>query len=348
MSTKKKCLGVVTTALAHQVVTFSSFGLILSAGHAQAYARATIVNRALYPASVTINYPGCRNDTFMVPAASMQNGKLVEGSATAPTYRGGCLISWISAQLSGSNASVQNYTSSGTGYSNFIIQPSGSGYRVYSNQELAAENSQSRQGKSPGFYITNKTNWPVSVALEQVGCLYYGTIKPGESFNRDTGAVWFTIKANIQPDGKEPRTDWDCVKPVAAVVGTIIAGAATAGAAAWLAAPAVAAGSAAAALAPIATSNAVIIGSAAAGGGAVATLKMGAEQIGQALQANSAGELKGQYAGYEWPFRCDQKPTYEIRGGWGRTQVTVDGNYVIDKGTPLQIVKTNDCGKNMM
>ena len=329
---------------AHAILVLSAIGITSLPVHA--YDRATIRNRSLYQATVEVNYPGCRNDKFVVPAATYTNGQLIEGVATAPTRRGGCLISWISAQLQGSQAPVQRYESSGTSYSNFILQGTNSGYRIWSNHELAAENSRSREGKSPGFYITNKTSWPVSVALQQVGCLYYGTIKPGESFDRNTGAVWFTIKANIQPDGKEPRTDWDCVKPVAVVVGTIVAAAATGGAAAWVG-PA-AAGSAAAALAPIATSNAVIIANAAASAGAVATLKMAAAQIGEALAPNGSEELKGQYAGYDWPFRCDQKPTYEIRGGWGKPQIDAQGNYYIDKGSQLQIVKINDCGNNMM
>ena len=49
-------------------------------------------------------------------------------------------------------------------------------------------------------------------------------------------------------------------------------------------------------------------------------------------------ELDNQYAGYEWPFRCDI-PEYIITGGpdignWG-------------KGKPLKITKINDCGNDM-
>jgi hypothetical protein len=322
--------------------------------NALAYDRATIENRTTFPASVTIKYPGCRSDSFNVPAGTVAKNGITPGRATAPTSRGGCLISSISASLQGAKFPVTTYTSSGTSYSQFILQGADGSYRVWSNHELAAENAKSREGKSPGFYITNKTKWPVSVALEQVGCLYYGTIKPGEVFNRNTGAVWFTIKANIAADGKEPRTDWDCVKPVAIVVGGILISAATAGAATFAALPAAGAGTAALALAPIATSSAVIvaggaIGGATVGGGAAGlTAKFTAEQIGTALAPNGAGELKGQYAGPDWPFRCDQKPTYEIRGGWGPTGTDKNGNYVVDPGTPLQIVKTNSCGNSMM
>ena len=79
--------------------------------------------------------------------------------------------------------------------------------------------------------------------------------------------------SNIQPDGKEPRTDWDCVAPVAAIVGSALLAAASAGTGVFLAVPAYAG-----ALAPIATSTAVTVsgaavfaaGESAAGGLAVA------------------------------------------------------------------------------
>lgn len=315
-----------------------------------AYPNATIRNRTKYRALVQVNYPGCRNDEFYVPAATFIKGETIEGFATAPTDRGGCLITWIAVTLEGWPGAVQRYESSGTGYSQFVIQSAESGYRIWSNQEIAAENAKKGEGigKSPGFYITNKTIWPVSVALDQVGCLYYGTLKPGEVFNKDTGAVWFTIKANIQADGKEPRTDWDCVTPVAEIVGAIIVTAATAGAGAFAELPAAAAGTAAAALAPIATSSAVIISGAAVGGALTGALTMTAKQIGELLTSTGKGELTGQYAGFEWPFRCDQKPTYEIKGGWGAPQKLPDGTWSVDKGTPLTIVKTNTCGNSMM
>lgn len=330
---------------ANAMLMLSTIGITSLPAHA--YDRATIRNRSLHQAIIQVNYPGCKNDSFIVPAATYSNGQLIEGVASAPTNRGGCLITWIAAVLIGSQNPVQRYESSGTSYSNFILQGSNSGYRIWSDQELAAENSRTREGKSPGFYITNKTIRPVSVALEQVGCLYYGTLKPGESFDRNTGAVWFTIKAHIQPDGQEPRKDWDCAKPVAAIVGAVLVGAVTAG---YGAVPA--AGTAAAALAPIAAGGtASVVAGAAIGGGlssaAVHLSKATAEAAGTKLTPNGSAQLMGQYAGYEWPFRCDQKPTYEIRGGWGKPY-TEKGEYYVDKGTQLQIVKTNDCGNKMM
>lgn len=327
------------------VVAFSSTPLVA----AHAYDRVTITNRTIFPASVEVNYPGCSNDRFSVPAGALQtDGSIVPGKATAPTYRGACLVTWISASLTGSDKGVTRYESSGTSYSEFTIQGTEDDFRVYSSHELANETGDFA-GKSPGFHITNNTLWPISIALSQVGCLYYDTIKPGHSFDRSTGAVWFTIQANIAADGKEPRSDWDCIKPVAIIVGSILASAATAGAASFAALPAAGAMTAAAALAPIATSSAVIVGGAAVTAAGTAAGTAMAIQIGEALAPNGSGELKGQYAGADWPFRCDQKPRYTITGGWGLPGLASDGKtFAIDPGTPIKITKTNSCGNSMM
>jgi hypothetical protein len=323
----------------------------LAALSAHAYDSATVENRTTYPVTINVEYAACKGDWFDVPAGTVVKDGITPGKAAATSKRGGCLIRTVKAIFKGDGAgkAVTTYTSSGTSYSRFIVQGADDNYRVWSLQELTAENAMTREGKSPGFYIVNKTKWPVAVALEQVGCLYYGTLKPGEVFNRNTGAVWFTIKANIQADGKEPRKDWDCVKPVAAVVGAILISAATAGAASWAALPA--AGAAGAALSPIATSSAVIVAGAATKGALTATgswlVKTTAGELGGKLDSTSAASLKGQYAGPDWPFRCNAKPSYEIVGGWGPTGLDKDGNLAIDPGVPLQILKTNGCGSSM-
>ena len=323
--------------------------------NAAAYTKVAVHNNTEFNVSGEISYAACKSDRYQIaPGAALRQ----------TSYRGGCLVTRITGNIFGNarvpnakSGPVQAYTSSGTAYSEFFVQDSGSGYRVYSAAERTAEQNRSREGKSPGFAITNNTIWPVAIALEQVGCLYYDTLRPGETFNRDTGSVWFTIKANIQADGKEPRTDWDCVKPVAAIVGTVIIGAATAGVAAFVALPAgagiLAAGSAAAALAPIATSSALVVAGAAAGGAVggaslAAAGKLTAQELGARLEPNSAATIRGQYAGPDWPFRCDKKPTYSITGGWGRTGQNANGDMVIDPGTPLRITKANNCGNSMM
>jgi hypothetical protein len=83
-------------------------------------------------------------------------------------------------------------------------------------------------GVSPGFQIVNKTDYPVLVTLEQVGCLYYGIVQPGQTFQRDTGAVWFTVKAAMAPNIKPP-TDWDCARDPALYAGSVLFAGATAG-----------------------------------------------------------------------------------------------------------------------
>jgi hypothetical protein len=46
-------------------------------------------------------------------------------------------------------------------------------------------------------YFRNKTSYPLTIQLCQVGVLYHGLVKPGEVFFRETGAVHFTIRARI-------------------------------------------------------------------------------------------------------------------------------------------------------
>lgn len=76
-------------------------------------------------------------------------------------------------------------------------------------------------GISPGFQIQNKTDFPVLVTLEQLGCLYYEIVQPGKVFQRNTGAVWFTIKASMAPDLKEPTVE-SCIRRPAMYAATIV------------------------------------------------------------------------------------------------------------------------------
>jgi hypothetical protein len=147
-------------------------------------------------------------------------------------------------------------------------------------------------GQSPGFQIQNKTDYPVLVTLEQVGCLYYGIVKPGEVFQRDTGAVWFTIKASMAPDLKEPTVE-SCIRKPAMYAATIVvagvSAAGTGGMATGLVVPAMLA-AAAGQGAAIATQQYVLAneGSAGAALGArvgVTTITRGAAVVGLGLLA---------------------------------------------------------------
>jgi hypothetical protein len=312
---------------------------------ASAYGRATMYNRTNYAVHGTIHYAGCRADNFAIAAGPVgKNSVITETHFTISAYRGACLITRITATVNGKAATA--YTSSGTGYERFIVAASNGGYKVDSLANMQKEVADATGG--PGFRIINNTNYPVEVSLDQVACLYYGVVTPGQAFDRTTGAVWFTVTAQQQMDTVEHRTLSSCVLPVALIVGTIVIGALTAGVGAAMAAPA--AGTAAAALAPIITSTTVTVTAATITGAAGATgaSTLAASAVGAAMKPNGQGELKGQYAGPPWPFRCSVKPTYTITGGWGKTTKDKDGNVVIPLGTPIQITKTNTCGNSMM
>lgn len=167
-------------------------------------------------------------------------------------------------------------------------------------------------GMSPGFQIQNKTDYPVLVTLEQVGCLYYGIVQPGQVFQRDTGAVWFTIKASMAPDLKEPTVESCIRKPAMYAATIVVAGAAaagTGGTATALVVPAMLA-TAAGQGAAIATEQYVRSqgGSATDGKGArmgVATLMSGATAVGLAFY--SGGSLP--VAAALWPTVQAMLPT---------------------------------------
>lgn len=173
---------------------------------------------------------------------------------------------------------------------------------------------------SPGFEIFNDTIWPMQVALKQVGPLYYGLVPPGGYFRRSTGAVWFTINTSVSLDNTLRITDWDCVWPVAAIVGSVALGALTGGAGAFATA-----GTAAAATGGLS----VTLASALVAGGLTATnalvvsgAVLGSLSAGAAASAlakifdNSSAEVSkaGCYAGRPWPFRHRVR-TYRIHGG---------------------------------
>ena len=115
----------------NRFVAFAAAGFAISIS-AHAYDRATVYNSARFPASVTVKYAACKSDTFVVPAKTT----VVAAQATAPTNRGGCLITSISGHLNGATYPIASYTSSGTSYSLFLIRYDGkNGYKIMSNHE---------------------------------------------------------------------------------------------------------------------------------------------------------------------------------------------------------------------
>ncbi|HVZ47770.1 MAG TPA: hypothetical protein VG916_03230 [Gemmatimonadaceae bacterium] len=348
-------------------------GVATSAG-AQSYRAAIVENHTVNEVTATVHYAACKADVIsnVAPMTMVRDGdsaKTVVGAKEASSRRGLCLITRVDAVITkgDTRTPVQSYTSSGTSYNVFMVMPidDGYGYRVFSRQEYEKV-SGGGPDMSPGFDIVNKTNWDLEVSLDQAGCLYYQKVRPGGRFKRRTGAVWFTIKAHILPDGKETKTDKDCIAPVAAIVGGVFITAISAGTLAKVGAFTAAAGAGGVAGAAAGAKMAVAGKFIAMGMTATNAIKtttglvaagksvalMGAQQIADALMPNAEGQLKGQFAGYEWPFRCNKMPTYEITGGWGgyHEEKDADGNTRIgfDAGSPLRITKTNDCGNKMM
>ena len=125
---------------------------------AQAYPNVTIKNLTKYTASGEVNYAACKNDKFTVAPGATWKGP----------NRGACLITWISANLSGWGQATK-YTSSGTGFAEFVIGISGNGYEVYRpDQEPTGNRAPLDVAKKPIFNIahmvtTDKAvDWAVS------------------------------------------------------------------------------------------------------------------------------------------------------------------------------------------
>lgn len=217
--------------------------------------------------------------------------------------------------------------------------------------------------KTPGFIIKNETIWPLQISLNQVSPLYFDVVQPGKTFVRDTGAVWFTVKASLFLDEKDRITNWDAIWPIGAIVGTVILTAVTAGAAAYAAGPVIAAaggatgaisgatvtGLSSTALAATSTaattlvgagfsaSAALVVGGAVVGGtGAAITATTKAALTDIFSSENTAASKAGVYAGAPWPFQKTVK-TIKIQGG--PTYRKVSGKDQVEiVGGPLKIV----------
>ena len=308
-----------------------------------AYPVAKIKNNTEYTISGEVQYISflCEDDNYTV----------APGQTWTASSRGVCLIDAITGSTGGAvgkngeKTNVVSYDSSGTSYSVFQINAYSGAYRIFSEEEYA-DVTDTRQGKSPGFYFVNKTAWPLTYSLDQVGCLHHGIIPTGEGTGGvvkvDTGAVWFTMKIAIQPDGTDPVSNWDCVKPVAELVGDVALAAATGGGTAISKAGG--------------TLAAKVIVKEVVKAGAKAAIKsaakrvitdLGKKELGKILTGAGSVELYGQYAGYEWPFRCDKMPEYHITGG---PEPVKDENGIIylERGVPFKVTKVNECGDDMM
>lgn len=294
------------------------------------YPLAKVTNNTGFAASGTVEYEGgnsifgCRSDNYRVAPGQKWTAK----------SRGLCLIKKITSKLDNGKQVVTYTASPATSYSNFLIQATGSGYRVFSDSEYKRYSDQGAN-RGPGFHIVNKTDWPLAISLDQVSCLFHDTVGKGEAFKRDTGAVWFTIDVQIKPDG-QTKSDWECITPVAEVVGEVLFAAATGGTGAFA--------SVGKAVARQTVVKRVVKG--AIKEAAEPLAEFTAKEIGKLIVDNGKVQLKGQYAGYLWPFKCNTMPSYEVTGG--PTLDFVNGQSVIGKGTKLTLRKINDCGSSMM
>ena len=370
--------------------------LTLSCQLSFAYSQVGIHNFANVPARAVIKYAGCAHDTLDIPAATINKDLITPAYAEvsaghweqhhkhkwkSDSPRGGCLLTSIEISFYGGNYEIDNYRSGGTGFNDFsIVQRSASRFRVMSHSEMTAEKTTAFM--SPGFTIHNRSQIPLTVSLEQVGCLYYqNNLLPGKTFDRDTGAVWFTIRAKLY-DPNHPTTNQTCAEPVEILIGGAILsvlapaaggalyaamfggaevasvaaagtlGAVEAGAAvATNVAATTAASATAMETAAAATQSLVAKAALALAKGSVLT--GGSKIIEAKMEANMSSSLGGQYAGPPWPFRCTRKPEYEIIGGPDFSKLpqykTVDEvkQAIIDAlsgDAPLKIKKINDCG----
>jgi hypothetical protein len=151
---------------------------------------------------VKITYPGCKNDENIVIAPGGT------GLGKSGLARAGCLVTKIEATFAGNGAAsvtqITNFSSTGTGASNFIIQES-----ALNEEETQFECMVYRTDKEgmvigvkPGFVVWNRTNVPVYVSLK-VGVSYYKSmIAPGRKYECSTGSFWFRMKAEVCLDGK--------------------------------------------------------------------------------------------------------------------------------------------------
>jgi len=361
------------------ICSFFLFSFLGFHNSSLAYDQVRIFNYANVPATANIIYAGCRHDTLELPPAAANKDAIIPSWQEVPaghyeqhhthisrwwkwdSPRGGCLVTRIDINFQGGNYSVDSYRSSGTSYSEFhILQRSASRFRVMSKQEM---NQPDSAEMSPGFKIHNRSTIPLTISLDQVGCLYYqNNVQPGGTFDRNTGAVWFTIRAKLF-DVNHQTTDWACAEPVLEYVGAALVAAFTAGygdaiyAAVFGSEVATAAGGAAVAGEAVAANSAfTTMLKEAVKKWALSGALIAAGTVAQKnYTANTATSKAGEYAGPPFPFRCTLKPEYAITGGpdWSLLKGAKTDEEMQQKITealsgnfPLKITKLNSCGSD--
>ena len=174
--------------------------LLFTANASYAYDRIKIHNMTKHKAHANAVYASflCPTDDNWNVSAGIQKGSKFEVATSSPRrYRGACDIKHI--RITGLPNGATAYHSGGGGDFNFYLIQEGSSYRLLSASEKDDRDNKAKNAEmSPGFKVTNNTNYPLFVSLNLGACLYYETVMPGKTFDRTTGAVWFDIKATMQ------------------------------------------------------------------------------------------------------------------------------------------------------
>lgn len=165
--------------------------------------------------------------------------------------------------------------------------------------------------------------------------MYWELVQPGQYFYRETGAVWFTVKATINMDNQPTIDAWDAIWPIGTIVLSVALALATAGSSSALSAS-IAAGGAAGSVsgATVAAVSSWLVGmgmnasaalyvtTASLTAAKVALFSSGVtEAIKEAVLEDISFEGNwlsvsdaGTYAGYAWPFRQETQ-AISVHGG---------------------------------
>ena len=326
--------------------------LALFASSACAYDRIILKNSTKYKIKAVAKYPGCESDTWYQKAGKeVKNG--IRGTVGRPKDgRGLCLVSVLRIYGLPGGTITWKPASATADVHFYVYKKSDGKYEVTSARNLSNIRKSKRTRKmSPGFRITNNSNWPLLVSLNQVGCLYYDTLQPGKTKVWNTGAVWFSINASLRLSGEKLsalEVAKDCVLPVAMVVGAAYS-------------------AAMAAAAPESGASALAMFLAVPKAVGVSNLKRFGKNAAKAVYTSlddglpeniTVASVHGAYAGPPWPGRCTHMPEYKITGGLAGGKgdkefqkiATSNGDtkslvkHLTKKSTPLKITKIkNGC-----
>jgi hypothetical protein len=161
------------------------------------YPQVNVQNKTRFTATVKITYPGCKNDENIVIAPGGT------GLGKSGLARAGCLVTKIEATFAGNGAAsvtqITNFSSTGTGASNFIIQES-----ALNEEETQFECMVYRTDKEgmvigvkPGFKIKNSSNIPIQVQFGTKGYENENTTKiiaPGTTWDINKPSGWYELR----------------------------------------------------------------------------------------------------------------------------------------------------------